>query len=112
MTFSEYKDRCIGKDGRAHYVYWVTDKLDGLHYIGKRSTKATSNLLLDFFGYGTSSFKKPLIKEYKGERFVTTILKVFDNHLDSALYESYLHTKFEVEVNPKFWNKKIFGLRD
>lgn len=68
MTFSEYKDRCIGKDGRAHYVYWVTDKLDGLHYIGKRSTKATSNLLLDFFGYGTSSFKKPLIKEYKDKK--------------------------------------------
>lgn len=115
MTFKEFKeyaDKEYGvkhkQTGKVYYVYWVTDKKDGVHYIGRRGTSMT-DLQCDFFKYGTSSKRKARILSNPSD-FIVTILRSFDNEGDASIYESYLHEKFEVEKNPCFWNESRQGI--
>jgi hypothetical protein len=116
-TYKDYKDYVDSlfkveykKDGKKHYVYWVTDLRDGMHYIGRRRTKQ-DNLIYDFFKYGTSSKRKKDILKFREEVFKVTILRVFETMGEASVYESYLHEKFEVEKNPNFWNEARQGVK-
>lgn len=90
------------QDGRYHYVYRIYDYEDNQYYYGSRSSKKHPNKDM-FITYFTSSKKKDLIKE-SSDRFSYKIIKIFKNPGDKIIYESYLHNKFDVKVNNKFWN--------
>lgn len=101
ILFKDYKKSFF--HNQISYVYWITDKRDGKHYIGSRGSKK-SDLMKDLLEYGTTSCRKDDILN-NPNMFVFNILRIFENRLLAYQYEILLHNKFEVELNDKFFNK-------
>lgn len=101
ILFKDYKKSFF--HNQISYVYWITDKCDGKHYIGSRGSKK-SDLMKDLLEYGTTSCRKDDILN-NPNMFVFNILRIFENRLLAYQYEILLHNKFEVELNDKFFNK-------
>jgi len=96
-------------DGRLHYVYRITEIDTNMSYIGSRTCNrsihdAYTTCTNDLKSYGTSSYRKEFIKANL-DKFKFKILRIFDNSVDKILFESFIHQKFDVKHNNKFWNK-------
>lgn len=89
-----------------YYTYRITNKLIGMHYYGYRSTNKDpfNDLGVKYF---SSSKDKEFIKDQKEnpQNFRYKIIKIFNNKLDAINLEIKLHNKFNVGVNPLFYNK-------
>ena len=89
-----------------HYVYRITNLNEMKHYIGLRSTKLPPEKDLGF-KYFSSSKDKIFIQDQKNNphNYKYKILKVFNNRKKAIEYEIYLHKKYDVGLNEKFYNR-------
>lgn len=89
-----------------HYVYRITNKNVNKHYYGSRSSKILPHLDLGI-KYFSSSKDKDFLKEQKEfrEKFKYKVIKQFETRKEALLFEIKLHEKFEVDINPNFYNK-------
>ena len=90
-------------DKRVYYVYRVTNIITNQYYYGSR-IKVKDNILYDFWSYCTSSKQKKDIIKNK-ENYKVKIILTFNNYAEMIICESYLHKKFNVKVNEKFFNE-------
>ncbi len=92
-------------DGRLHYVYRVTCLNSRTYYYGSKT---------DFFGklptigisYFTCSHNSKFKKDFKKnpKNYFVKIVAKFKERSSCILFESYLHTHFDVKIHPKFIN--------
>ena len=89
-----------------HYVYRITNKVTKLHYYGKRSCACDPKLDLGI-KYFSSSKDKAFILDQKinTNNYKYKIIKKFNTAKEAIAYEIKLHDKFNVGVNPKFYNR-------
>jgi hypothetical protein len=80
-----------------HYTYLLINNSDNRMYIGARSSK----VLPADDPYMSSA--KTVSREYK-RNCRKHILKIFKTRKEAIAHEIYLHTLFEVGVNPEFFN--------
>lgn len=89
-----------------HYVYRITNKVTNKHYYGCRSCTIPPNKDLGV-KYYSSSKDKSFVADQKQNpsNYKYKIVKVYSNRLSAILLEIKLHSKFDVGVNPRFYNK-------
>ena len=89
-----------------HYVYRITNKVTKLHYYGKRSCTCDPKLDLGI-KYFSSSKDKAFIADQKinTNNYKYKVIKKFNTAEEAVEYEIKLHNKFNVGINPKFYNK-------
>lgn len=81
-----------------HYTYMLIDPITDMKYIGVRSCECP----IEEDTYMGSSHK--MTKEEK-DRSDKMIIKTFDTREAAMQHEIELHDKYDVAVNPKFYNK-------
>lgn len=89
-----------------HYVYRITNKVNNMHYYGRRSSKIAP--LLDLgIKYFSSSKDKAFIKDQKinSHNYEYVVIAVLDSVQEAIEMEVYLHQIYDVGVNPRFYNK-------
>ncbi len=91
-----------------HYVYRITNLVENKHYYGKRSTKTLPHLDLGH-RYFSSSVDKEFIKDQKENptNYRYKIIFTFNNANKAVTFEIRLHNKFNVGINPNFYNNAI-----
>lgn len=87
-------------EGYKSYVYIISDNKKW--YIGSRKSRE-SDILIDFWNYGTSSIRKEEILSNK-ELFNVKIISIFRNYKRALLFEVILHNYLNVASSRKFWN--------
>ncbi len=89
-----------------HYVYRITNTILKKHYYGSRTSKTIPKLDLGII-YFSSSTDKNFLKDQQlnQENYKYVILRIFENRHDALLFEIYLHDRFDVAKNNKFYNK-------
>lgn len=80
-----------------HYVYLLTNKEDKRHYIGVRTSSVTPKQ--DPYMSSCKKVTKDYLLNCK-----KTILRIFDSRKEACAYEVLLHNKYDVGINPKFFN--------
>lgn len=90
-----------------HYVYRITNKVTNKHYYGKRSSKKVKPV--DDLGkrYFSSSTDKSFIQDQKDnpQNYKYKIVSLHRTAVEAVKKEIKLHSKFDVGVNLKFYNK-------
>lgn len=90
-----------------HYVYRITNKVTNKHYYGKRSSKKVKPV--DDLGkrYFSSSTDKSFIQDQKDnpQNYKYKIVSLYSTAAEAVSKEIKLHHKFNVGVNPRFYNK-------
>lgn len=96
-----------------HYVYRISNILLHKHYYGVRSTNRSP---IDDLGkkYFSSSTDRQFISDQKENpsNYKYKIVKVFETRLEAIAHEIFLHERFNVAINPSFYNRskqKIAG---
>lgn len=91
-----------------YYTYGIINVKTKRMYIGSRQCKINP---IDDIGhkYFSSSTDEKFMKEQKEhpENFRYRVLKLFENRHNAYLHEIFLHKKFDVARNPKFYNRAI-----
>ena len=89
-----------------HYVYRITNLVDGKHYYGSRTSKLRPEEDLGK-KYFSSSRDKEFLKDQKKnpENYRYKIIRVFDDRREALKLEIELHEKFNVGVNESFYNR-------
>ena len=90
-----------------HYVYEVTNNINGRKYIGKRSCKCPIEKDL-YFGSGIAI--KEALKKYGVDNFTKEIIKTFDTSKEAFEYEEYLISKFDCVTDIKYYNMAKGGI--
>ena len=88
-----------------YYVYRITCIHPTSHqkyYYGYRSCDCDPK---DDIYLSSSKYVKNSIKLYGIQFFKKKIIKIFKNRIDALGFEIFLHEKFDVDVNPLFFNK-------
>lgn len=90
---------------RYHYVYRITSIEQNKHYYGVRTSTILpcEDLGINYF---SSSHNTDFIKDQKinTKAYKYKVIKIFKDRLSAAKYEMLLHDKFDVAVNPNFYN--------
>jgi hypothetical protein len=95
-----------GIDGRYHYIYRITNIVEGKHYYGKRTSKKHPHRDLGIKYFSSSTDKDfKLDQKTNPKNYKYKILQTFDYSDDAIFLEFTLHGKFAVHINPKFYNK-------
>ena len=93
-------------DSKYHYAYRITNTVLKKHYYGVRSSK---NHPFDDLGsrYLSSSLDKDFIQDQKDnpQNYKYKVVKIFEDRNLAVGFEIYLHNKFNVGINPAFYNK-------
>ena len=89
-----------------HYIYLITNKLNGKKYIGKRSTK--KEIEQDNY-MGSGTLLRLAFKKYGRDNFTKDILGVCDTAKEAFEVEELLVCQDVVDSN-EFYNMKIGGL--
>lgn len=89
-----------------HYVYRITNISLKKHYYGCRSSNIEPIFDLGI-RYFSSSTDKEFIKDQKEntENYKYKIVRLFEDRKTAELFETFLHAKFEVQINESFYNK-------
>ena len=89
-----------------HYVYRITNIKENKHYYGSRTSTKIPKEDLGVIYY-SSSCDKDFINDQKTnkENYKYIIVRCFDNRKECILFEIFLHEKFNVAKNDKFYNK-------
>lgn len=89
-----------------HYVYRITNTKINKHYYGKRSSK---RLPIEDIGkyYFSSSKDKEFIKDQKNnpQNYKYKIISLYTTTKEALQKEIKLHNKFDVGINPNFYNR-------
>ena len=89
-----------------YYVYWITCKINGKHYIGSKADHKSpekSNYM------GSSKLLRKDIKKYGKKNFYKHIVKEFDCEIECRAEEGRLHELYDVRKNPLFYNETKAG---
>lgn len=90
-----------------HYVYRITNKVTNKHYYGKRSSKKVRPI--DDLGrrYFSSSTDNAFVQDQKDnpQNYKYKVVRILASAEEALALEVLLHSKFDVGVNPKFYNK-------
>jgi len=89
-----------------HYTYRITNKIKNKHYYGVRSSKIKPESDLGY-KYFSSSTDKEFIQDQKKnpDYYKYKVIKVYPSRKEAILLECAFHSKFDVGVNPNFYNK-------
>lgn len=89
-----------------HYVYRITNIVAQKHYYGKRNCSTEPKLDLGI-KYFSSSKDKLFIVEQKTnpQNFKYKIIRLFNTVEEATAFEIRLHNKFDVGINPSFYNR-------
>lgn len=94
------------KEYKYYYVYRITNIILKKHYYGYRSSNIhpTQDLGINYF---SSSLDKDFIFDQKNKpnNYKYVIVRIFDNRIDAHNLEIYLHERFNVGKNHKFYNR-------
>lgn len=109
ISFRRFKKDCRIDDLKTnqlyHYVYRITNIVENKHYYGSRSI---SILPKDDLGvlYFSSSNDLEFIQDQKDNprNYKYKVLRVHDKRIDCLLFESYLHSIFNVKDHKSFYN--------
>lgn len=85
----------INLDGKNHYIYKITNLIDGHYYIGKRSCSCEVEKDTRYMGSGTRILSA--IYKYRIENFKKEILHCFESEADAYKKEAELVTLKEVQ---------------
>lgn len=89
-----------------HYVYRITNTVENKHYYGKRSSKCEpkEDLGKKYFSSSCDSkFRKDQKENPQNYRY--KIVQTFKDPISAIAREVKLHSKFDVAVNAKFYNR-------
>ena len=89
-----------------YYVYWISCKINGKHYIG---SKADHNIPEESNYMGSSKLLRKDIKKYGKKNFYKHIVKKFDCEIECRAEEGRLHEFYDVRNNPLFYNESNAG---
>lgn len=96
----------MNKKYKYYYVYRITNIKNSMHYYGYRSStiEPIKDLGIKYF---SSSKDKEFIRDQKenSHNYKYVIVREFDNREDAHSFEIFLHEKFNVSKNPKFYNR-------
>ena len=90
-----------------HYVYRITNTIIGKHYYGTRTSKGITPKEDLGTKYISSSLDKNFISEQREhpENFKYKVIRQFKDRVSATEFEIFLHTKYDVKTNPKFYNR-------
>ena len=84
-----------------HYVYEITNLVNGKKYIGKRSCNCP---IEDDKYMGSGKYLKNAIKKYGKENFKKTVLEICVNEKDAFDREEYYINTFNAHINSNYYN--------
>jgi hypothetical protein len=89
-----------------YYVYRITNMVENKHYYGYRSTNIPPKEDLGVY-YFSSSKDKNFINDQKSnpQNYKYKVIIVCSSSKKALLFEIKLHTKFDVGINPYFYNR-------
>ena len=89
-----------------HYVYRIVDILKQKFYYGTRTSKITPQKDIGI-KYFSSSSDKEFIEDQKEnpQNYKYKVVRVYNTREEAILLEIKLHSKFNVGINEKFYNK-------
>lgn len=87
-----------------HYVYQITNNINGKKYIGKHSSKTLDNNY-----YGSGSLIKKAIKKYGKENFSKEVIKILETSEEAYRYEENLILEKLVSKDPMYYNISMQG---
>lgn len=97
-------------DNTFHYVYRITNLVEGKHYYGSRTSSISPMLDLGskYFGSPSSEKNRWIIEDQKDnpEHYQYKILKCFNTRKEALAVEILLHKKFDVKYHEKFYNEQ------
>lgn len=103
--YSEYEK---DNSNKTHYVYRITNIVTGMHYYGSRTCIGSpkEDLGIKYFSSITNKRYKFIIEDQKVNRqnYKYKIVKICKNTEEKNIYESYIHYKFNVKDNERFYN--------
>lgn len=89
-----------------HYVYRITNVETKTHYYGKRTSKIEPNLDLGINYFSSSSNKEFKLDQINNpHNYKYKIVQKFKTSKDAIFRESILHNRFNVGINPNFYNR-------
>lgn len=89
-----------------HYVYRITNLVEKKHYYGKRSSKCDPKLDLGKKYFSSSTDKKfKADQKLNPQNYRYKIVQSFCDAILALTREVKLHSKFNVGINEKFYNK-------
>lgn len=97
------------EDGQTkyNYVYQITEISTGRKYIGTRSSTLEPNV--DIRKYQSSSYDKNFKRNQKSNKlnYHYEVLSYHQTRQEATNEECLLHRKYNVDVNPEYFNKSI-----
>lgn len=89
-----------------HYVYRITNLIEGKHYYGTRTTKVHPSKDLGK-RYFSSSSDKDFKKDQKEnpQNYKYKVIKIFDTREEAVEMEIKLHDMFDVGMSKSFYNR-------
>lgn len=97
-------------DNRYHYVYRITNLVEGKHYYGSRTSSKSPELDITtkYFGSPSSEKNRWIIDDQKVNptHYRYKILRCFETRKESVDLEILLHKKFNVKNHLKFYNEQ------
>lgn len=94
-------------DNKYHYVYRITNLVEGKHYYGVKSSQKSPYLVMGKSYFGQPITNDWIIQDQKDNpsHYKYKVLKCFDTRKEANAGEIKLHRKFNVAANPlKFYN--------
>jgi len=89
-----------------HYVYRITNLVENKHYYGKRSSKCDPKEDLGVKYFSSSSDKMFMLDQKSNpQNYRYKIVQSFCDAIIALAREVKLHSKFNVGINEKFYNK-------
>lgn len=96
-------------DNRYHYVYRITNLVEGKHYYGSRTSSKSPELDIatKYFGSPSSEKNRWIIDDQKvnPSHYEYKILKCFGTRKEAIAFEVFLHKKFNVKRHRLFYNE-------
>ncbi len=98
--------RNLVDDKKYHYTYRITNKIKNKHYYGVRSSniKPKEDIGIKYFSSSTDQMFMNDQKE-NTHNYKYKVVKVFSTRKEAEIFETYLHEKFNVQINESFYNK-------
>ena len=95
-------------DNKFHYVYRITNLVEGKHYYGVRSSKVSpfDDLGSKYYASPKAVSNKWIIKDQKfnPSNYKYKILRCFNSRENAMSFECEIHSKFNVRKHDKFYN--------
>jgi len=100
------------KEYKYNYTYLITNVINNKKYYGVHSGDLEPSIDLGI-KYISSSTDKLFLEDQRenSSNYKYEVVSLFDNRLDAKLHEIELHDKYNVGINPEFYNKAKASLK-